>query len=212
MPTSPAYDRFIKSMQVGYDQWHDGIGYDLDALAALTADERADARKLLAARAGRDWRDVEALEALQKLEAGTDARSIEATDAALRESLESGSIDARLRALAALRAAGKIAADEFDGHLAQEIRRAQIYGGLTPALDLVERYPSDVAKRALLDRCKTPSDVAVHCAAMLFYLAGIAREPFDWDHRPFFLRLNGDDRAAHIAAFEELCDRVGMKA
>jgi hypothetical protein len=68
MPTSPAYDRFIKSMQVGYDQWHDGIGYDLDALAALTADERADARKLLAGRAGRDWRDVEALEALQKLE------------------------------------------------------------------------------------------------------------------------------------------------
>jgi hypothetical protein len=47
---------------------------------------------------------------------------------------------------------------------------------------------------------------------MLFYLAGIAKEPFDWDHRPFFLRFNGDNHEEHMAAYEELCRRVGMSS
>lgn len=37
----PAYQRFIDCMQIGFDQWHDGTGYDLEALAAVTPEERA---------------------------------------------------------------------------------------------------------------------------------------------------------------------------
>src|SRR4051812_2581110 len=121
MPRSAAYERFIKSMQIGFDQWHDGIGYDLAALSEMDEAERADVRKLLAARAGRDWRDVEAVDALRRLEGGDTAPAAAATEAALREALASGTIDARLRALEALRDAGKIAAAEFDQHLATEI-------------------------------------------------------------------------------------------
>jgi len=65
MPT-PEYQRFLDSMIIGYVQWHDGEGYDLEALAALSPEERAAAETVLlmhlATKA--DWRDVEALAAL----------------------------------------------------------------------------------------------------------------------------------------------------
>ncbi len=33
-----AHDRFIRSMVIDYDKWHDGIGYDLEALEQATED------------------------------------------------------------------------------------------------------------------------------------------------------------------------------
>ena len=51
-------------MEMNYEKWHDGIGYDLGALAEATPKERAAIEGLLVARRPRDWRDVEALAAL----------------------------------------------------------------------------------------------------------------------------------------------------
>ena len=61
---SEAYQRFIASMAMDFDKWHDGTGYDLQALAELTGQERTDVETLLLGRAGQDWRDKEALAAL----------------------------------------------------------------------------------------------------------------------------------------------------
>ena len=63
---SPAYARFVESMNIGYIQWHDGTGYDLQALAELEAEERAAVEAMLIAhlKDPGDWRDVEALAAL----------------------------------------------------------------------------------------------------------------------------------------------------
>jgi hypothetical protein len=47
-------------------------------------------------------------------------------------------------------------------------------------------------------------------AALLFYLHGKAKEPFDWDHRPFFLRFTATDRSEREAVFRELCEAVGV--
>jgi hypothetical protein len=45
--SSPNYSRFIESMNIGYMQWHDGTGYDLEALAALEDDERRQVEEVL---------------------------------------------------------------------------------------------------------------------------------------------------------------------
>jgi len=50
--------------------------------------------------------------------------------------------------------------------------------------------------------------VAVHFAAMLFYLFGKAKEPFDWEKRPFFLRFNTEDRKERVKVFRELCQKL----
>lgn len=61
---SEAYERFMASTDIDYERWHDGVGYDLEALGALGGRERAEAQQWLLARAGNDWRDLEGLLAL----------------------------------------------------------------------------------------------------------------------------------------------------
>jgi hypothetical protein len=46
VPT-PEFQRFLDSMVIGYMQWHDGEGYDLETLAALSPEERASAETVL---------------------------------------------------------------------------------------------------------------------------------------------------------------------
>ena len=64
MSDASPYERFRRSMDIGFEEWHDGIGYDLDALAEATPEDRTAIETLLVPRAGNDWRDVEALAAL----------------------------------------------------------------------------------------------------------------------------------------------------
>jgi len=47
--SSPALIRFLKSMHIGYAEWHDGVGYDLNALKECLASKNIDV-KLFAAR------------------------------------------------------------------------------------------------------------------------------------------------------------------
>jgi hypothetical protein len=62
----------------------------------------------------------------------------------------------------------------------------------------------------MLRRIARDSGVAaVHFAALLLYLHGLASEPFDWEQRPFFLRFNSDDACDRRAAFVELCQKIG---
>ena len=60
----PAFQRFLDSMKIGYIEWHDGIGYDLDALNEMTPDELRQVEELVIRRKDSDWRDVETLAAL----------------------------------------------------------------------------------------------------------------------------------------------------
>src|SRR5689334_21316634 len=57
-PTNPL-DKFLQSMKIGYMEWHEGIGYDLNALRELSPDELKQIESLLIAHKDRDWRDVE---------------------------------------------------------------------------------------------------------------------------------------------------------
>ena len=84
---TPALDRFVRSLFIDYEKWHDGVGFDLDALREATPSERAVAESRLDAT--HDWRDVEALAVLAELGSASAERS-------LRDALKSGSQEIRL--------------------------------------------------------------------------------------------------------------------
>ena len=56
--------RFIESMKIDYEKWHDGIGYDLEALKEANKEEREAIERILINRNPPDWRDIEALATL----------------------------------------------------------------------------------------------------------------------------------------------------
>ncbi|MCC6538002.1 MAG: hypothetical protein IT162_10655, partial [Bryobacterales bacterium] len=94
--------------------------------------------------------------------------------------------------------------------LLEALRTGEFYGGLSEALaEVEETHPPEIIDALFRGTLEREGGVACHFAAMIFYLHGKAAMPFDWDHRPFFLRFNTTDRAAREAAFAELCERVG---
>jgi len=195
MPT-PEYQRFLDSMVIGYTQWHDGDGYDLNALAALTDEERGAAENVLITHLATkaDWRDVEALAAL-----GTPGAM-----AAVKVAAKHQNSEVRNHALEVL-AGGT--PEQAPPELEDDIVRAVERG----ALDLAERHPTPRVKRALLDCARlAPATTRVNAAAMLMYLCGKAEEAFDWNQRPFFLRFATEDNQELRAAWMELRERTGV--
>ena len=198
-PAGSAADRFARSMEIDYEKWHDGIGYDLEILRAASPEDRAEIERLVLARGAKDWRDVEALAAL-----GTPA-----AHAALRKALRSR--DHEVRTAVHEYAPALVSDAERTASLVHALERADFYGGLTQALRQVERFHPPEIMEALLRGLRDRSGgVAVHFAAMLMYLHGKADSAFDMAQRPFFLRCATPDPAARARAIRELCDRIGV--
>lgn len=200
---SAAYDRFLASMQLSYDQWHDGEGYDLAALRELEPWEVPELVRLLRERS-MAWREVEALAAL--------SGAAEAELALTEATRDPHSVDVRLAAAEALNRQGRLDRPLAEV-VADEIRNlATISDGLVRALRLAEQHPTEGVRRALLRASRHRTECAMHCAALLCFLCGVAKEPFDWELRPLFLQLNpGVSEVEREAAFAELCRVVGME-
>jgi hypothetical protein len=195
-----AANRFLESMKMTFDMWHDGTGYDLDALKRLTPPERNSIEKLLVSRHPRDWRDIEALAHIDT----PTARSL------LESALKSADPKVRREAM---RCAGEkaIPADR-EKLVIHAIRTKGLYDGLSEVIDEIPDFHPPAVIDALFHGALTGNgEAAVHFAALLFYLHGKAKEPFDWEHRPFFLRFNTSDRNERRAAFRELCATVGVE-
>jgi len=191
--------RFAASMRVDYEKWHDGVGYDLDALHAASASDRSAIEEMLLARGATGWRDVEALAAL-----GTPR-----AQAALREAAAKGSHEVRMAVMA--HAPDLLSEGERTKALVAALREADLYGGLTQALARVaSHHPPEVVDALLRGTLARSGEVAVHYAAMLFHIHGRAKEPFDWEQRPFFLRFHTEDRREREEAFRELCVACGI--
>jgi hypothetical protein len=196
---SSAYDRFMQSMQIGHDQWHDGTGYDLEAVQELEGEELARVEALLIRRKDEDWRDAEALAALNSPKAAE----------ALKSSISSPNVQVKLRAAEQYAEEGDMTT--MEEALIQSLRTSKLYEGLTQALDLAEEHPTERVKQTLFwCALHGNDDVRVHAAALLFYLYGIAESNFDWQFRPFFLRFGTEDMEERRAAFLELCQRVNV--
>lgn len=82
---------------------------------------------------------------------------------------------------------------------------------MTSCLDEVAEYhPAPIVDALLRGAIGREGGIATHFAAMLMYVHGQAAAPFDWAHRPFFLRFNTTDRGDRERAFRELCQRCGV--
>jgi hypothetical protein len=193
------YQRFLDSMKIDYMKWHDGIGYDLDALRQLSPAERQKAEAVLLATGCEDWRDVEALNEL-----GTDHAL-----AALRSALASHRYEVRIAAARALAQHGLLGEDEIELLLVKTLPDVTILNGMVSTLRLVEDHPTLAVRRTLLwCALHGHDDIRVHAAALIYYLYGQAAEPFDWAHRSFFLRFGDKNLAERTTAYQELCAAI----
>lgn len=193
--------RFFKSMNLDYEKWREGIGYDLTILAAMNDDERTTITAHLAARGIRDWRDAEALAALAT------PRAREVLRLALRDD------DAEIR-LAVQRFAPELVREEdrIDS-LVRALGSVEIFGGLTEALhEVAVFHPPPIVEALFRGVLARPGDVAVHYAAMLWHLHGKSNAVFDMSERPLFLRFNTPDPVQREAAFRTLCKRLDVSA
>jgi hypothetical protein len=200
--TSPEYQRFLGSMAPSQAAWHDGTGYDLEALAALGPVERHLAEDLLVARSRSDWRDIEALDALGS----------ERALAALRGALGSENLEVRIAAAKRLAARGLVTPAELEALLVEILPAVRIGSGLSQALLLAEAHPSEAVRRKLL-WCAVHGhdDVRSHAAALAHFLYGRSAAPFDWTMRPLYLRFGSSDARERWQAFLELCQSVGVE-
>ncbi len=198
VPPSPLLDQFRASMVVDYDKWREGIGYALDLLPQMTPRERHKIEGELIQKLLRDgdWRDLEALAVIDT------PASRAAIDAARFHS------DPEVRAYAVDQAveAGSLPVELIESDVIGVIERAAAMSTLSRALSLAESCQTPSVRRAILNQARTgDSTTRVHMAALLFYLCGRSEQPFDWNHRPFFLRFGDhNDDADFRAAWKEL--------
>jgi len=184
-------------MKIDYEKWHDGIGYDLEALDQMSLEDRDKVVDIL--------KNFNESNAWQNLEALNHINSGKAKDA-IKSALSHPSLQVRISASRFTSGHEK----EREDILIDAIRDAEIYGGLSQALDQIETFHpqgiADALLRGLLDR----NSEAVNFAGMLYFIFGKADSSFDWDHRPLFLRFNTEDRAEKEKAFVEFCNDIGV--
>ena len=189
--------RFEASMQIGFEEWHDGIGYDIEAIRIASQTERDVIEQILINHSPRDWRDIEAL--------------VEFNTKCARQAIKEAIKDPNpiVRVAVTRFAPNLITDNERSQIITDALQSAEIFSGLSQVLLEVERYHPEEVKEALIKGLlNRKGDVAVHFAAMLFYLYGEAKEPFDWKQRPFFLRFNTKDRKERIEVFREICQKL----
>ena len=188
---------FQASMAIDHERWHDGVGYDCALIQAAGPEERAAIESLLLARGVHDWRDVEALAALDS----DPAREL------LRKTMQQD--DSEL-AMSVLRHAPELVDDELRTRaLVSALEGADFYGGLSQALEQAESFhPAPVIEALLRGVLHRDGTQAVHFVALLLFLHGQADSPFDMQQRPYFLQFTTTDPAERERLYEELCRRI----
>ena len=196
-----ADSEFFQRFQKSYEQWHDGIGYDLDAFASMSPEEKESVLSELRSKGSLDWRDMEVL-ALDDDRASFDK---------LRDVLASGSIGERASALRSLIDMGKIQASVCDFQLSHVLDDIDGFPGMTVALQLAEENAGPMSNAALLRGARDRPGVAVNFAGMICFLAGASDDEFDWNLRPLFLKLGeSETEAVPKEGFKELCKLIGI--
>ena len=191
--------RFIESMKIDFEKWHDGIGYDLKALAETNREEREKIERILGNRNPLDWRDIQALAIL-------DSHKARST---LRYAIHGGSNEVNM---AILRFAPELVDDKLRTKLiVKSLKSASFYYGLLQTLYIVEKYHPEEVIRALFDGLlNREGEVAVHFAAMLFYIYGKDETYFPWENRSFFLKFNTSNICDRKIVFKELCEKIDV--
>ena len=198
---SPSHDLFLASMKLGYVEWHDGIGYDLDALDGMSGEERQEVETILISQKDSDWRCSEALFRIGS------PRSLDA----LLASTKGPNREVRFRAAELLHTIGRF--PDLSDLIVESIHNAKIGEGFAEGMRWAALCKTPKVIAALLEELLNPTNGnAVHFAAMLYFLFGKATEPFDWRYRPIFLKFLTNDPDERRSLFNELCATLGIDA
>ena len=126
--------RFIKSMAIDYEKWHDGEGYDLGAIKQASPGERIKIEQILVDHTPKDWRDIEALAQI-----GT-PNAQEAIKKAIRDPNPNVQI-------AVSRFAPKLISDsQRTQSLVRILQNKEVFSGLSQALDEVQEFHPEEIK------------------------------------------------------------------
>lgn len=190
-------ERFQRSMVIDQEKWRDGIGYDIDALKEASESDLRTIEKILTEHQPRDWRDIEALAFINT----PTARKV------LSDAIKDDCSKVRM---AVVRYMPDLVADKKRAaSLVRALKKVQAFDDLSTILDEVENFhPPEIIKALLQGTLKKDGEIAVHFAALLFFLHAKAESPFDMNHRPFFLRFNTENTVERKQAFRELCQII----
>lgn len=198
-PRQGPVDRFVRSLSIDYEKWREGIGYDLDAIRQASPAERSEIESILLGRTVEGWREVEALAVLDTPR--TRQRLVEALDSPKPE----------VRMAITRHAPHLVPTRRRVESLVRALGECRSFEGLGDTLnEVAELHPPAVMRALFRGVREREGAVAVHFAAMLYFLHGLSREHFDWDHRPFFLRFHTEDPTEREQAYRELCERLGV--
>jgi hypothetical protein len=191
-----ALARFSSSMNLSYEDWHDGVGYDLDALSRLEGDDLRAAEDLLIARNLADVRDVQALDRIGS----------ERAIAELMKGVSSSDLAVRGEVLLRLKIRGLLSDEQVDQALVSALRSVSLLNGLTTILSVASSHRSPaVRKEVLRTALDGAADARCHAAALAHFICGGSTSMFDIAFRPLYLRFNSKSRSARVQAFRELC-------
>lgn len=184
-------------MNIGYNEWHDGLGYDLEALDRLDARDREEAEKILIPRAEKDWRDLEALDRL----------STPAANAAILRARNAKNPEIRLHA----HGYGPLASElQWESAINYALGNMKIYtDGLVPAFNAAVAHPTPGVIDGLWKFIRQGGrEGTYHAGETLTKIAGL---PEDESLRQLFLRLQGPNTPQRMAAIAELERVVSRK-
>jgi hypothetical protein len=202
---SEACQLFLDSMVMDFDKWHDGTGYDLEALGQLGPEERDSIEELLIRNlkdAG-DWRDVQALVTL-----GTPSARMAVDKTRFHH-------NTKIRNYALRIILGNRHSEDMTERERTELEEQIVQAVKRGDFEMAESMPTVRVKKALLDSILSAeynSEIRVSAVAFLLYLCGQAPEPFDWSQRPFFLLFSSLERNPKMLqqAWEHLRKRTGL--
>jgi hypothetical protein len=146
-----------------------------------------------------DWRDVEALVALNTKsasEAVDKARfhnKIQVRNYALKIIINNRNLKNTTKELIA----------ELEEQVVQAVKQGDY--------QIAESMPTLRVKKALLDSLLEVDRITrVNAAAFLLYICGQTTDPFDWSQRPFYLRFGEENTEELQQVWEELRKRSGL--
>lgn len=188
---SPAWKKFVDSLEMDLDKWRDGIGYDLDALQEMNADERATIKQWLRSRLtdgghSIDWRELEAAAALDDTEV-------------LRTLVKHEDRDIRMRVKSLL---GND--EEIEQELCRVFRETRSLGEFARAEALAPHYPTGNVKQAMIARLHKNDEFFVPLGMTMLEMFARAD---GWAERPFLFRVK--EEGVNGPLMRELLAKVG---
>jgi hypothetical protein len=196
---SPALKKFRDSMIMDFDKWKEGTGYDMATFATLQDAEKQIVIKEIRGKnkSELDWRDMEVLKY---------DNSKESFDH-LRDMLVDGTCDQRAHALSDLYDMNRMNDSAFDVQLSHILDDVTDDDGVTATLLLVDEDAGPKTREALERGVRERPDIALHYAAKLLDIAGLADDntaAFDPKLRPTLLKLLPSEKPSERAKAIEL--------